>query len=99
MSLVTAEDRHRITVIPQRLQDVELSTFKALGPNDILFVDSTHVAKVNSDVNRLFFEILPALSTGVYVHIHDIFYPFEYPRQWIDHGRAWNEMYLLRTFL
>jgi len=99
MSLVTAEDKRRITVIPQRLQDVELDEFKGLGPNDILFVDSTHVAKINSDVNRVFFEILPVLSAGVYVHVHDIFYPFEYPREWIYHGRAWNEMYLLRAFL
>jgi hypothetical protein len=99
MSLVTAEDKRRITVIPQRLQDVALDEFKALGPNDILFVDSTHVAKINSDVNRVFFEILPVLSAGVYVHVHDVFYPFEYPREWIYHGRAWNEMYLLRAFL
>jgi hypothetical protein len=51
--------------------------FAALGENDILFIDSTHVAKVGSDVNYLFFEVLPNLNPGVLIHIHDIFYPFE----------------------
>jgi len=35
----------------------------------------------------------------VYIHIHDIFYPFEYPKPWVDEGRAWNETYMLRAFL
>ena len=65
----------------------------------ILFVDSTHVAKVGSDVNHLFSEVLPILKPGVLVHIHDIFYPFEYPKSWIYEGRNWSEVYLLRAFL
>lgn len=99
MSLITEEDTAKIRVIPSRLQDVPIEEFDALGENDILFVDSTHVGKVGSDVNRLLFEILPRLSQGVFVHFHDIFYPFEYPKEWILKGRAWNEAYLLRTFL
>ena len=63
------------------------------------FVDSTHVGKIGSDVNYLFNEILPSLQPGVVVHVHDIFYPFEYPRYWIEEGRAWNEAYMLRCFL
>jgi len=43
--------------------------------------------------------VLPSLRLGVLVHVHDIFYPFEYPRAWIDEGRCWNEAYLLRAFL
>ena len=99
MSLIKEEDKNEIKVIPQRLQDVGLNEFEALAPNDILFIDSTHVSKINSDVNRIFFEILPALSSGVHIHFHDIFFPFEYPRDWIYEGRAWNEIYVLRTFL
>jgi predicted O-methyltransferase YrrM len=98
-SLLTSADTNRITVIPKRLQDVPLHEFEALGENDILFVDSTHVGKIHSDVNRMFFEILPHLAAGVHVHFHDIFYPFEYPREWIYAGRAWNEAYMLRAFL
>lgn len=73
--------------------------FAALEANDILFIDSTHVAKINSDVNAAFFDILPQLAPGVCVHFHDIFYPFEYPRAWVYEGRNWNEAYLLRAFL
>jgi hypothetical protein len=62
-------------------------------------MDSTNVSNVGSDVNRIFFEILPELSSGVYVHFHDIFSPFEYPKSWIYEGRFWTEIYLLRTFL
>jgi predicted O-methyltransferase YrrM len=99
MSLITEEDAKRVKIVPMRLQDVGLDEFEALGPNDILFVDSTHVSKTGSDVNHIFFEILPALSPGVHIHFHDIFYPFEYLRDWVSQGRAWNEIYLLRAFL
>lgn len=98
-TLIKPEDQDRVNIVPSRLQDVELSRFEALEANDILFIDSTHVAKVHSDVNILFFEILPRLTPGVYIHIHDVFYPFEYPSQWIYEGRAWNEAYMLRAFL
>ena len=57
------------------------------------------MSKINSEVNYLFFEILPRLRKGVYIHIHDIFYPFEYPMKWIYEGRFWNEDYMLRNFL
>jgi hypothetical protein len=33
------------------------------------------------------------------VHFHDIYHPFEYPREWVYQGRAWNEAYALRAFL
>lgn len=98
-SLLKGDDKGRIKIIPRPLQEVDISLFSSLSPDDILFVDSTHVAKVGSDVNYLFFEILPSLAAGVYVHFHDIFYPFEYPREWIFEGRAWNENYMLRSFL
>jgi hypothetical protein len=99
MSLIKETDKSKITVIPDRLQDVDLGLFEELQANDILFIDSTHVSKINSDVNRIFFEILPRLSEGVHIHFHDIFFPFEYPKAWVYEGRAWNEAYLLKAFL
>jgi hypothetical protein len=99
LSLIKPMDKERITLIPQRLQDVPLSAFESLKAQDILLIDSSHVSKIGSDVNHLFFEILPALNTGVLIHFHDIFYPFEYPRDWIYKGCAWNENYILRAFL
>jgi predicted O-methyltransferase YrrM len=99
LSLLKEGDVQRIRLLPHRLQDVKASEFDAVGANDILFIDSSHVSKIGSDVNRVFFEILPSLSSGVYIHFHDILYPFEYPKEWIYDGRAWNESYLLRAFL
>jgi len=86
-------------VIPEFVQSVPLDTFKKLERNDILFIDSTHVSKAGSDVNYILFEILPVLKEGVIIHFHDVFYPFEYPQEWIEKGFAWNEDYLLRAFL
>lgn len=88
-----------IEVYKRNLQDISTDFFDILEENDILFIDSSHVSKMNSDVNYLLFEILPCLNKGVYIHFHDIFYPFIYPRQWVYEGRAYNEMYLLRAFL
>lgn len=93
------KESDKVEVIENRLQEVDLSIFSELTANDILFIDSTHVSKIDSDVNRIIFKILPALKDGVYIHFHDIFYPFEYPKEWIFEGRAWNEAYLLRAFL
>ncbi len=98
-SLLKPRDLDRITIIQDYLQEVPLSTLAALEPGDILFIDSSHVAKTGSDLNDILFHVLPVLESGVYVHFHDIFYPFEYPREWVFEGRAWNESYLLRAFL
>lgn len=98
-SLLKPEDRTRIDILPRLLQEVPLEQFETLAAGDILFIDSSHVSKVGSDVNRLLFEVLPALRSGVYIHFHDIFYPFEYPKDWIYRGVAWNEAYVLRAFL
>jgi hypothetical protein len=99
LSLIKEDDKNNVTIVPTKLQDVVLEKFSSLLKNDILFIDSTHVSKVHSDVNYIFFEILPSLNSGVFIHFHDIFYPFEYPREWIYEGRAWNEDYLLHAFL
>jgi hypothetical protein len=99
LSLIKDTDKMKIEVIQKNLQDVNLDKFSELSAGDIFFVDSTHVSKINSDVNYIFFKILPYLESGVYIHFHDIFYPFEYPKEWVYQGLAWNEAYLLRAFL
>lgn len=87
-------------LVCKKVEDVDLGFFERLSGGDILFVDSSHVSKVGSDVNYLFFEVLPRLPKGVFVHLHDIFLPDEYPKTWmIDQGRNWNEQYLTRAFL
>jgi len=98
-SLVRKGDLSSINIVEARLQDVSVDKFSELDADDILFIDSTHVCKTGSDVNFLLFDILPRLKSGVYIHIHDIFYPFEYPKYWVFEGRSWNEIYALRAFL
>lgn len=98
-SLITKDDKMATKIIPHNIQDVSLEAFSELQANDILFIDSTHVSKIDSDVNYIFFEVLPSLKSGVYIHFHDIFYPFEYPKEWVFEGRGWNEDYILRAFL
>ncbi|CAB4365460.1 unannotated protein [freshwater metagenome] len=98
-SLVKDSDRATVTIRTVRTQDVDLDLFASLGDGDVLFIDSTHVAKTGSDVNRIFADILPVLRPGVVIHLHDIFPGFEYPREWVYEHRGWNEQYVLRSFL
>ena len=98
-SLLKDKDKENVTIHKNRLQEIPIDYFQELAENDILFIDSTHVAKFNSDVNYIIHKILPVLASGVYIHFHDIFYPFEYPQEWLLEGRAWNEQYILRAFL
>ncbi len=97
--LLRPGDETRVTIHEVAVQDVSLDVFDQLGNGDVLFVDSTHVVKAGSDVNHLVFEVLPRLQSGVWVHLHDIFFPFEYPEDWVRQGRAWHEAYLVRAFL
>jgi hypothetical protein len=88
------------SLIEKKVQDIELEFFSQLESDDILFIDSSHTVKIGSDVNYLFLEVLPRLRPGVIVHVHDIFLPFEYRRDWVlDELRFWSEQYLLQAFL
>jgi len=90
---------NRIVIHKEFIQNMPLSTFKKLEAGDILFIDSSHVSKIGSDVNFYIFEIFPVLKPGVIIHIHDIFTSFEYPKEWVLEEIAWNEAYILRAFL
>jgi predicted O-methyltransferase YrrM len=95
-----AEPKRKVEVMGALVQDIPLSTFDRLESGDVLFIDSTHVMKTASDVTYEFLEVLPRLKPGVHVHIHDIFWPFEYPTRWsLEDNRSWNEIYALRAFL
>jgi hypothetical protein len=86
-------------IIGDIVQSVSIDRFTSLEDGDFLFVDSSHVAKIGSDVVHVLSHVLPALMKGVIIHFHDIFWPFEYPREWLYEGRAWNENYFLKAFL
>lgn len=81
------------------IRDFGVAFCSQLEENDILFIDSSHVSRIGGDVNFLFLEILPKLGPGVLVQVHGIFLPMEYPKQWVDQRRFWNEQYLLQAFL
>jgi Methyltransferase domain len=87
-------------LIAARVQDVDLDLFLSLGEGDILFLDSSHVVSVGSDVVREYLEILPRLQPGVLIHVHDIFLPSDYPRDAVLSKLCfWSEQYLLQAFL
>ncbi len=93
-------ERTGVTVIRQRVEDLDLSVFAELERGDILFIDSSHVIRPQGDVLFEYLEILPSLKPGVIVHVHDIRSPRDYRHQWVvDEVRLWNEQYLLEAFL
>ena len=84
-------------VIRQPLEYVDLKLFKQLRENDILYIDNSHRAFMNSDVTAALLDVLPLLASGVVVEIHDIFLPFDYPASWAD--RYYSEQYVLAAYL
>lgn len=90
----------KVELITKRVEQIDVDFFSCLETNDILFIDSSHTVKFGSDVCYEFLEILPRLAPGVWVHVHDIFFPHDYPAEWLINRRiALNEQYLLEAFL
>lgn len=87
------------------VQDVPLERFEALEAGDVLFIDSSHALKIDSDVAFLFMEALPRVKPGVFVHIHDIHFPYNHPFPadfWLFGERwpvYWQEVMLVQSFL
>ena len=101
-ALKSLADGNRTRLIVAEVQDVHPSIFSELSEGDILFIDSSHVSKTDSDVNYVYLELLPRLANGVIVHIHDISFPFltfppEHPL--FVHSILWNESAMVRAFL
>lgn len=91
---------HGITrLIQSRAELVPRELYAELEAGDVLFIDTSHTVKTGNDVRFLLQEVVPQLAPGVIIHIHDIFLPFDYPREWVLDGRAWNEQYLVEAFL
>ena len=87
-------------IIRNELENVDIGLFKTLKENDFLIIDSTHMIKPGGDVLKEYLEIIPLLNQGVYIHIHDIFTPRDYPVEWlVNENRFWNEQYLLEAML
>jgi hypothetical protein len=110
-TLTTVDPHPRVGLIPKlpvvqietlhmELQELSPAMFSELRPNDLLFIDSSHVFKYGSDVAFAFERIYPVLSQGVIVHVHDIFSPFPYPVGWyVEQRRFWNEQHFLEQLI
>jgi hypothetical protein len=82
------------------VEHVDIAIFKMLRAGDFLFVDSSHHVSVGNDVSRIYLSVLPSLPSGCFVHIHDIFLPYEYPKAWVDNELFdWNEQYMVQLLL
>jgi hypothetical protein len=94
------EQMEGVTILRKRVEDCGLDWATELSSGDLLFIDSSHMIRPQGDVLKEYLEILPRLSSGVYVHMHDIFTPKDYLRLWVvDQVRFWNEQYLLEALL
>ena len=89
-----------VELVRTPVERCDKSLFLNMQANDILFIDSSHVIKPQGDVLCEYLEILPMLTPGVFVHVHDIFTPRDYPSEWlIEKGLFWNEQYMVEAFL
>jgi len=89
-----------VELIQKRVEEIDVDFFSCLEAGDILFIDSSHAVKFGSDVCYEFLQLLPRLAPGVWIHVHDIFFPHDYPAEWlIERRTAFNEQYLLEAFL
>lgn len=88
-------------LIRKRAQDVPLDVFTALQSGDVLFIDTSHVLKVQSDVEQEILRILPSLAPGVWIHFHDVFTPYDYPVEWVRKSLrlSANEQYAVECLL
>lgn len=98
-NLIDSNDKRSVRIIEKKIQEVDLSIFENLEENDILFLDTSHIVKTGGDVTYWTFNILPRLKKGVIIHIHDIFWPFNYSEDWITIEKCYTEAYLIRAFL
>jgi hypothetical protein len=90
----------KVEVIRTPIESLPRDWMNDLSKGDFLFIDSSHVIRPQGDVLHLYLEVLGRLKPGVIIHIHDIFTPRDYPRDWvIDDRRLWDEQYLLESFL
>lgn len=87
----------------RRLEEIKssdlLDLVDSLHSGDVLFIDSSHEVRTGGDLAVIFCRVLPRLKPGVVVHFHDIFLPFEYPREFLETYPMWGEQYLVQTWM
>jgi len=97
---LVAKEGNMITLIREKVEKVGIEPFMQLKAGDILFIDSSHVVKCGNDGHFLYLRLLPKIQVGTIIHIHDIRFPYDYPKEWLMEKKYfWNEQYLLHMFL
>jgi len=90
----------KIRLIREKAQKADIAQLVDLKENDLFFVDSTHTVKAGSEVNRIILDVLPRLGPGIWVHFHDIYFPYDYGRALLTEDLFfWSESTLLHAFL
>ena len=93
-------DKVNVNILRETIEDTDPKNYLNLKKNDILFIDSSHMIRPQGDVLKIFAEILPKLTAGIIIHIHDIFTPKDYPEKWIiKENKFWNEQYLVEALI
>lgn len=93
-------ENYELEIIREKVEKLDAKFFLSLEQNDFIFIDSSHMIKPSGDILKIYLEILPILSKGVIIHIHDIFTPKNYPEKWIiNENKFWNEQYLVEILL
>ena len=89
-----------IELIREKIEECDFDFVEELGPGDLLFIDSSHIIRPQGDIVMEYLNIIPKLKKGVYVHVHDIFTPYDYPDEVIrENVLFWNEQYILEATL
>jgi len=86
-------------LIPKRAEEVDPAVWLQLEPGDLLFIDSSHLLRIDSELIPMFLRIVPSLPKGVIIHVHDIYLPNHYPIKFYMQRWYWNEQYLLQALL
>lgn len=97
------QDSVPVELLEIPVEAADSSIFEQLEAGDLLFIDSSHVVRAGGDVLKLYLEVLPRLRPGVYIHVHDIQFPYDYPAEYVTRRTAprlfWTDQYLLQAFL
>lgn len=95
-----ADIAHVVDVFEQaRVEALDVALFDQLQDGDVLFIDSSHQVRLGNDVAHLFCNVIPRLASGVVIHVHDVFLPYEYPKRFFYDCPSWAEQYMLHAIL
>lgn len=98
--LLAAQAKGQVTLIEEGAEKVDRNVMTALDVGGMLFIDSTHTVKPGSEVNRIILDVLPRLAAGVFVHFHDIYFPYDYQRGLLSSELFFSaEVSLLHAYL